>query len=84
MKVKTMSSATNFFDNVGYLRRRRQMTVAEAASVAGVSVPSWYKYENGEQFPATARRLDDIAAALGVSVRCLFYDKSELMRNLLA
>ena len=76
-----MSSAANFFDNVGYLRRRRQMTVAQVASVAGVSVPSWYKYENGEQFPATARRLDDIAAALGVSVRCLLYDKSELMRR---
>ena len=76
-----MSPAANFFENVGYLRRRRQMTVAQAASVAGVSAPSWYKYENGEQFPATSRRLDDIAAALGVSVPCLFYDKRELMRR---
>tara|TARA_Y100000593_G_scaffold5527_1_gene10904 strand:- start:87 stop:326 length:240 start_codon:yes stop_codon:yes gene_type:complete len=76
-----MSPAANFFENVGYLRRRRQMTVAQAASVAGVSVPSWYKYENGEQFPATPRRLDDIAAALGVSVPCLFYNKRELIRR---
>ena len=76
-----MASA-NFFHNVGYLRRRRKMSVAEVAPIAGVSVPSWYKYEYGEQFPATPDRLDSIAAALNVSVACLFYDKEALMHTL--
>ena len=58
-------AAIHLPENLRRRRERRNMTVAACASAAGCSIPSWYKYEQGEQFPSSAKALDAIAAAVG-------------------
>lgn len=66
-------AASNFSENVRRLRTRNGLTVASAAGVAGVSVPTWYKYEQGTQSPSFLV-IDAIAAALKVHPQALFSD----------
>jgi len=56
----------DFPNNLMRLRNRRGYSVLQCATAAGVSIPSWYRYESGDQFPGTAETLDKIAAAVGV------------------
>ena len=56
----------DFPNNLMRIRNRKGYSVLQCAVSAGVSVPSWYRYESGEQFPGTAETFDAIAAAVGV------------------
>ena len=66
-------SATNFSDNLKRCRQRAKLTVQECASIAGVGIASWYKYESGDQWPTDPEKMDDIAGAVGVATVRLFH-----------
>jgi transcriptional regulator with XRE-family HTH domain len=66
-------AACNFHQNVRQLRTDYGMSVASAADIANVSAPTWYKYEQGTQFPGP-NTIDAIASALRVHPQALFRD----------
>ena len=53
------------------MQREASLTNVEMADKVGVSRQTWFKYERGEVFP-NAARLDELAAALDVTVSELF------------
>ena len=67
-------ATTDFPKNLMRIRNRKGCSVLECATAAGVSIPSWYRYESGEQFPGTAETFDKIAAAVGVKSATLLKD----------
>ena len=67
----TCNLVASFHKNVAKLRADNGMTVADASRAAGVSAPSWYKYEAGTQFPGPAT-IERIAAVLHVKSHQLF------------
>ena len=64
----------DFPNNLMRIRNRKGYSVLQCAIAAGVSIPSWYRYESGEQFPGTAETFDKIAAAVGVKSATLLKD----------
>ena len=58
-------AACDLPENLKRFRLRRKKSVSDCSAAAGCSVPSWYKYEQGLQFPASAEALDAVAAAVG-------------------
>lgn len=64
----------DFPKNLKRIRNRHGWTVLHVATAAGVSIPSWYRYESGDQFPGTAETFDKIAAAVGVKSATLLKD----------
>jgi transcriptional regulator with XRE-family HTH domain len=62
-------------------RLRIKKSVEECCLLSGISIPTWYKYEDGKIWPSLSR-LDDIADALGVIPKYLV-DKDNYDKNLL-
>jgi transcriptional regulator with XRE-family HTH domain len=54
-------------------RERRKLSVADAATAAGVSEPAWYHWEAGRHLQVD--RLPAIAAALACKIRALIPDE---------
>ncbi len=66
---------SNFAANLEHYREKRELTVAEAAELAGTHRNVWYRLENGDRWVGSEERLEAIAEALGVSVSSLFRDR---------
>ena len=56
-------------------RKAADLTVTAAAESAGIHRVSWSAIENGADTNPTARTLEKIAAALGVTLAELFVDE---------
>ena len=61
---------------VKFYRAQRGLSVAEAASKAGLSVSMWYKLESGARWFGSEITLTHVAEALEVPARWLISDPS--------
>ena len=68
-------AARDFHDNLATARKRKKLTVEACANRSGVSVPSWYRYESGHQFPATPEVFDAVAGVVGLKSASLFANR---------
>lgn len=56
--------------NIKGRRIRIKKSVEECCLRSGISIPTWYQYEDGKRWPSLSR-LDDIADVLDVTVKYL-------------
>lgn len=60
----------NIGDNIRKYRKRRRLTMADAAVEAGVDRGTWWRWESG-QTNLSVSRLVEIAAVLRISMQAL-------------
>jgi len=61
-----------FARNLKRAREKKMMPAEEAATRAGVSIATWYKYESGDQWPRTEDQFARVCKAVSLKPQDTF------------